>query len=252
MPRSADGGYSLPPGTLVASGDTLLPSQHNPAMQDIAAALGNSLDRNGAGGMRAPLEMGSNRVRNMGDGVADADAATMAQLNALQVQIAANANAMPVGSVLDFAGSVAPTNFALCFGQAISRTDFSALFALVGVTYGPGDGSTTFNLPDARGRVVAGKDDMGGTASGRLTSISNALGAAGGEQSHTLTIGEMPAHTHNMNGYSGAKNNGAGPAGTSDIGTAQEQVTQSTGSGEAHNNVQPTLILNKIIKVKAA
>src|SRR3990167_8716026 len=74
-----------------------------------------------------------------------------------------------VGVVVSFAGSTAPSKWLLCYGQAISRTTYAALFAVISTTYGVGDGSTTFDLHDLRGRVVAGKDDMGGTSANRLT-----------------------------------------------------------------------------------
>src|SRR3546814_20728361 len=72
MPRSSDGSYSLPAGTLVSSGDTILVSQHNPAMQDIASALGKSLDRDGTGGMRSPLDMGGFPIINAAPGRSEA------------------------------------------------------------------------------------------------------------------------------------------------------------------------------------
>jgi hypothetical protein len=73
------------------------------------------------------------------------------------------------GEIKAFAGSAAPAGYLLAFGQAISRTAFVGLFTVLGTTYGTGDGTTTFNLPDLRGRVVAGKDDMGGSAASRLS-----------------------------------------------------------------------------------
>ena len=105
---------------------------------------------------------------------------------------------VPIGSVVDFAGDPAPNGWLLCFGQAISRTTYSALFAVLGMTYGAGDGSTTFNLPDLRGRVVAGQDDMGGSSANRLTNQSgglngDTLGATGGAETHTLTTAQMAA-----------------------------------------------------------
>lgn len=109
----------------------------------------------------------------------------------------------PAGTVNPYAGSTAPTGWLLAFGQAVSRITYANLFAVIGTTYGTGDGSTTFNLPDMRGRVGAGKDDMGGSAASRLTSTvltaSNTLGATGGTQTHTLASGEsgVPAHGHN-------------------------------------------------------
>lgn len=99
-------------------------------------------------------------------------------------------NVPPPGTLLAFAGSAAPAGFLLCYGQAISRTTYSALFAVVSTTYGAGDGSTTFNVPDLRGRVIAGVDNMGGAAAGRLTGTTmspngNTRGATGGAQTNT-------------------------------------------------------------------
>ena len=179
---------------------------------------------------------------------------------------------VPIGSVVDFASDPAPNGWLLCFGQAISRTTYSALFAVLGMTYGAGDGSTTFNLPDLRGRVVAGQDDMGGSSANRLTNQSgglngDTLGATGGSEVHTLTTAQLaahahavsdPGHTHNLtNATNVARSGGAGvqaSAGSGYIasnisvdGAATGVTVGSNGSDEAHNNVQPTIILNKII-----
>ena len=90
----------------------------------------------------------------------------------------------PAGVVLPFAGSVAPQGYLLCDGSAVDRTTYANLFAVIGTTYGSGDGSSTFNLPDLSGRVVLG------------VSQSHALGTTGGEATHTLTESELPAHSH--------------------------------------------------------
>lgn len=90
----------------------------------------------------------------------------------------------PAGIVMPFAGSVAPQGYLLCDGSAVSRTDYADLFTAIGTTYGAGDGSTTFNVPDLSGRVVLG------------VSQSHALGTTGGEAAHTLTESELPAHSH--------------------------------------------------------
>lgn len=92
---------------------------------------------------------------------------------------------VPAGSMTAFAGSSAPTGWLLSYGQEVSRSTYATLFAAIGTTYGTGDGSTTFNLPDLRGRTLAGKDNMGGSAASRLTSGASGvdgatLGAAGG------------------------------------------------------------------------
>ena len=118
----------------------------------------------------------------------------------------------PTGTVVPFAGSVAPAGYLLAFGQAVSRTNYPGLFAVISTTYGGGDGSTTFNVPDLRGRVAAGKDDMGGSVSGRLDGAvpRTTLGGAFGEQYHTLNGAEMPSHSHGVSdpGHSHALPNG--------------------------------------------
>jgi microcystin-dependent protein len=178
---------------------------------------------------------------------------------------------VPPGVVLPFAGTTAPTGFLLCYGQAVSRTTYAALFAAIGTTFGPGDGSTTFNLPDLRGRAPFGKDDMGGSAANRLTVGGSgvngaALGAAGGAETHTLGIAQMPAHSHGVNdpGHSHLQDAGANPPGgpytprsTYGDGTNLGQIPvygsatgvsiQNTGGGGAHNNMPPAVVLNHII-----
>jgi microcystin-dependent protein len=111
---------------------------------------------------------------------------------------------IPLGVALPYFGTTAPASaFALPFGQAISRTTYANLFALLGTTYGAGDGSTTFNIPDLRGYVLAGKDDMGGSAANRITNAGSGitgttLGATGGAETVTLTTAQMPTHSHGV------------------------------------------------------
>lgn len=190
-----------------------------------------------------------------------------------------------IGEVFDYAGTTAPALCVLCYGQAISRTTYAALYTVIGTTYGSGDGSTTFNVPDLRGRVVAGKDDMGGSSANRLTDQSggldgDVLGDTGGSETHALTEAELAQHDHNA-GTLAADSNGdhahdlaipvsANESGSGKVGvggtatdatytvtngaqTAGAHVhaisgaTATAGSGDAHNNVQPTIILNKCI-----
>lgn len=187
-----------------------------------------------------------------------------------------SASAFSAGMLMPYGGATAPTGWVLCYGQAISRTTYADLYAVVGTTYGAGDGSTTFNVPDLRGRVVAGKDDMGGASANRLTSALNGdnLGAAGGSETHTLSTSQIPAHRHFV-----AANTALGSASSSVAAvTSTTQVSRqyqspyggggeifsmsmvqtgtdatvgrssSVGSSGSHNNTQPTFILSYIIK----
>lgn len=119
----------------------------------------------------------------------------------LQGVYGASPSLIPIGASIHYWGTAAPnSSFALMYGQAISRTAYSALFALLGTTFGAGDGSATFNIPDLRGRVVAGKDDMGGVAASRLTSsyfgvAATSLGAIGGNESTALLVAQLPTTT---------------------------------------------------------
>lgn len=173
-----------------------------------------------------------------------------------QLLAAIRALATPVGAVQSFAGSSAPTGWLLCAGQTVNRTTYAALFAVIGTTYGAGDGSTTFALPDLRGRVAAGKDDMGGTAANRLTNSGtgnpgingSVLGATGGTDRHTLTEAQMPAHTHAVNNAASTTIGGVYTTASLNAANGAQPVTVSTGGSAAHPNAQPTIVLNYIIK----
>jgi microcystin-dependent protein len=108
---------------------------------------------------------------------------------------------IPAGMIMPTAGSVEPSGWLYCYGQNLSRTTYARLFTAVGTTYGVGDGSTTFGMPDLRGRTIAGRDNMGGTTASRITSggagiVGTTLGAAGGTQTHTLDTTQIPSHNH--------------------------------------------------------
>jgi microcystin-dependent protein len=155
--------------------------------------------------------------------------------------------AMPAGALAPYAGAAAPTGWLLCAGQSLLRTDYPTLFAAIGTAYGAAD-ATHFTLPDLRGRVPVGMDNMGGSDAGLLTT-ANTLGATVGAQTHTLTATEMPTHNHDV-GYTQAAD--AATTGTGQRsnlnGSVSSKVTSNAGGGGAHNNMQPSIILNYIIK----
>lgn len=259
MPLDPAGNMSLVPTYFAQPGATIRTEQHNPPLEDISNVMSMHLVRDGRNGMVGTLNMGTFTIKNVGAGVDPTDAATISQVT----------GAGPLGIIADFAGATAPTGWMLCYGQAISRTTYAALFAVIGTAWGVGDGSTTFNLPDFRGRVGAGKDDMGGSDAGRLSTFFGAaarsIGGALGTAAHILTLGQMARHSHGVNDPSHSHSRGGQQSGGvryagqgADPGYAGESATglsftgisiQQSGGDEAHPNAQPTLIVNKIIRV---
>lgn len=169
--------------------------------------------------------------------------------------VTSNAGGVKPGIIVPFAGAVEPAGWLLCYGQAVSRATYAALFSAIGTTHGVGDGATTFNVPDLRGRTVAGKDNMGGTAANRLTAggsgvTGTTLGAVGGTETHTLTAAQsgLPSHTHSV-GVT-ASSSGVAPIGQAgpDSAAGNTGSAGGTSASSAHQNVQPTQIHNYIIK----
>lgn len=264
MPRQSNGTYIAPGGTAAVSGSPISSTAFNTLETDIGSEITNSLDRLGRSPMQAALPMGANKVTGMANGSATDDAAAYGQLT----------NAMPPGAYFGWAGAALPAGYLWCNGAAVSRATYANLFGAIGTVWGAGDGSTTFNLPDFRGRVPAGADNMGGTAAGRLTGYS--LGVVGGAQTHVLTQAEMPAHSHADAGHTHGVNDPShthayaalgGGGGTVAAGsnfntptaataasttgiTIQTGVAniQNTGGGGAHTIVQPTAAGNYIIR----
>lgn len=144
---------------------------------------------------------------------------------------------IPVGASLDFHGAITrhagaaasdaepgepPPGFELEAGQAVSRSVRAALFSVVGTVHGAGDGATTFNVPDTRGRVGVGVDNMGGSDAGRL-SAANTLGGSGGAETHTISTSEMPPHSHGL----GSHTHGSGSYSTNSTGSHSHNLSSS-------------------------
>ncbi len=228
-----------------------------------------------------PSEMNSNFgavksfVESLSAGTSiDAGAITSDKLASATVQLLA-----PTGVVNAFAGATAPTGWLLCDGTAVSRATYAALFTLIGTAYGAGDGTTTFNLPNLKGRVPVGRD--------AAQTEFDVLGETGGAKTHSLSVSQLPAHQHgidhdhasftitggthnhtfqnadnspynviNMADAAGllvtsytATNVGGdgGHSHTVDV-PAFTGTSALVGTGDAHNILQPYLVVNYIIK----
>lgn len=154
-----------------------------------------------------------------------------------------------IGMIIMFGGNFAPRGWALCNGQLLDIASHSALFSVLGTTYG-GDGVRTFGLPDLRGRLAMHHGSGPGLS-------SRALGQKGGEESVTLTTAQMPAHAHGLHAYSGAPDVST-PAGHNLAGadiyserpvdsTLVAASIDQTGGGQSHDNMPPYLCINFII-----
>lgn len=178
--------------------------------------------------------------------------------------------ATPAGALLDFAGTVAPTGWVACDGASLLRASFPALFTAIGTTWGSVDG-THFNVPNFNRRTAVGS---GGSGTGTL---GNAVGNTGGVETHTLVIGEVPAHDHGTTTSSdGSHTHGPGagtffenyntsggesagelasegallstPSTTTAAGGTHSHTVSSQGGGTSHNNMQPSAVVLKCIK----
>ena len=158
---------------------------------------------------------------------------------------------LPIGSIVAFASDTIPNGWLLCDGSVVSRTTYSELFNAIGLNYVE-DGvewldEERFPLPNAKGKTIVGKDSTD-------TDFSK-LGKTIGEKTHTLTVSEMPSHNHLRDIENKIVNKGSGGAwspslkGTGNM-TGEDNSTRNTGGGQAHNNLQPSLTLNFIIKAK--
>lgn len=148
---------------------------------------------------------------------------------------------LPIGIILPHTSNTLPEGYLLCDGSSVSRTTYATLFGVIGTTYGNGDGSTTFTLPNLTGKVPVGKDTT--------DSDLDTLGKTGGEKTHTLTIAEMPRHNHGLpNVYGDFQGNHKTLPSDTYQWFNKTASTANTGGDQPHNIMQPYQVINYIIK----
>lgn len=267
MPFDGSGGFTII-NTFVP-GTTILSSAVNQNYTDIATTgLSNCLTKDGQQTWASNQKCGGFGLTNMVAATASGQAVEYGQWQT---------GLIPVGMMVDFAGTSAPALWQLCAGQSLLTASFPALFAVIGYTYG--GAGLNFTLPDCRGRSTYGKDNMGGSAAGRITATLNydgtVLGNSGGNQAHTMTSGELvahnhtgsvsitdPGHAHNLavgnSAGTGAvqlcTNNAGTPSGivqSATTGITASTTINNTGSGNPFTVLSPGIITNKIIYAAA-
>jgi microcystin-dependent protein len=246
--------WSESAGAIAESGSNVGSDWRLQRYDDTGALLGTSLAvsrATGVGTFEATPQVGANQIYHQGN--LPAVIATVSE---------------PVGTIKMFAGQGDPAggNYLICDGRAISRTTFSVLFAVVNVNYGAGDGTSTFNIPDFRERSPVG---LAATQSLIPQYDARVIGNKIGEGLHTLTAAELAAHTHPIidpkhhhtvgaasqfmfqSGGGGMTGGVAGAAATTTTdATGITQAENNVGGGGAHNTVQPSLVVNFIIRVQ--
>jgi len=209
----------------------------------------------GSNSMIGNLDMGGFKITNLSLAVPTSDGDGVSRSYLLQVL--SDIAATPPGAIVSFAGLTAPVGWFFCDGTTISQTTFANLFAVIGTTYNTGgEPAGDFRLPDMRGRIPMGLDNMGlGVPAGVVVDPqADVLGGTLGFETHTLVTAELPLHSHQYDDqYVGATTGGTltGPTvvnATSDFVEQIGRTTTSTGGDGAHNNMQPVIAMSYIIK----
>jgi microcystin-dependent protein len=250
MSRNGSGTYNLPSGNPVVTATTITSTWANTTLSDIGTALTGSLAADGQTPATGNLNMNTNQIKNVVDPTLSQDATTKAYVDTAVSTAVAAVNSVITGSIQMWPTATAPTGYLLCAGAAVSRTTYAALFAVISTTFGVGDGSTTFNLPNYTSRMPYGTTvgATGGSADAVVVS-----------HTHTATVTDA-GHAHTQQGF--IVNTGVGGSFTLNSGiygtTALNTTTATTGISVANSttgvsgtnaNLPPYLGINFIIKV---
>lgn len=290
MSRNGSGTMSVP-NTLVA-GTTITASALNQNYSDIASEITNSLALDGQSTMTGQIKAAAGTVTApgytfgsdtdtgpyrsaAGEYSVAADGVQITKTNSTGLDVVTGrvkqggASLLPPGVIVPYAGSSIPTGWLSCDGSAVSRTTYADLYTAIGTTYGTGDGSTTFTLPDYGGRVPAGKEAVATRLTTAGSGVDGAtLGATGGAQTVTLAAAQIPQISGTATATStftggvsqlaitagggtisqggGGSQNLVGITGT--VATTISSLVAGASSPTAVNKVQPTIICNFIIK----
>lgn len=223
-------------GATATGGAVFTAASASDARTTLGVAIGSNVQAAMTAASQAEMEAGTETATR-----------SMSPLRVAQA-VAALAGILDAGTILPYAGATEPAGYLLCYGQNVSRTTYAALFTAIGTVWGSGDGSTTFGIPDLRGRALFGKDNMGGSAANRITSgvsgiTGTTLGATGGDE-------RLHGHAHDVRTwYSAGGSSGVQLAdGSAGSFTNVTGAAQISGAGAAQN-MPPAAIVNYIIKV---
>ena len=223
IPSDSNGVYSLPSGYEAVTGEVIQASQHNPPLEDLESAMSARLMRSGVAPMTGPLKIvdgavGSPAVKFSTDGTTGFYKTTngigVSVGGAKVAEFTSSGLSWKLGMMTPWTLLSAPSGWVLPYGQTLSRTTYADLWTIAqdeissgNTFYNNGNGTTTFGIGDMRGRVPAGKDDMGGTSASRLSNVisggSITIGNVGGEQVHTIARGELPNVSPTFTGSAG-------------------------------------------------
>lgn len=166
---------------------------------NFAEGLSQCFLKNGLSTMQNDFDAGNFKVRNIANGTTDKDAVNKSQLDSTKTNLEAFASAlMPTGVILPYSGTTAPTGFLMCDGSAVSRTTYADLFAVIGTTYGSGDGSTTFNLPNSSNIVIDVDADVPIKGTGKTLGLTNGTDN-GGLTNTTDSVVRVSKNNYNVN-----------------------------------------------------